>query len=289
MIKSNINLLKKIIPYIPVKRDREDREKGFYHIRTWFGGKLYKIIGIKNALQVKELTVTGNINLSDFYFILQLDNLEILNLKDAIYLGSKQDETKLNQLRRNLVKHKEHLKEIWFPSSMKYVPEGLFHDCMELRRIVLPTCIKSIGNHAFYNSGIKEITIPTSVDSIGTNAFDNCPYLEKVRVEDSKKLLMWEGAQFKNSPSLQEIYLGRNSLFEYALSMNKTLSKLVLGKTVNNLNFDIQHVITMICQMEKPPHISNHISVEKVLVEKNFHLFWLHPLWNQENLCQKSC
>lgn len=288
MIKNNFkNLLKKVLPHI--HKTKENKEKGIYHIRTWFGGQLYKIIGIKNALNVKELTVSGKINMSDFYFILHMDNLEKLNLKDATYLDKTQNETKINQLRRGLVKHKKHLTEIWFPNSMKYVPDGLFQDCRELKRIVLPTCIRSIGNHAFYNSGIKELVIPTSVDSIGPHAFDNCPDLEKVRVEDSKKLLMWEGAQFNNCPSLQEIYLGRNSLFEYALSMNKTLRKLVLGKTVNNLNFDIQHVITMICKMKKPPHISNHISVEKILVEKNFHLFWLHPLWNQENLCQESC
>lgn len=288
MIKVNFKLLfQKIVPHI--NSIKADKEKGIYHINTCIGGKLYKVIGIKNVLQVKELTVSGKINITDFYFILRMDNLEILNLKDATYIVKKQNETKLNQLRRNLVKYKRNLKEVWFPNSMKMVPSGLFQDCKVLQRIVLPNCIKTIGNYAFYNSGIKEIVIPSSVDSIGTHAFDNCPYLEKVRVEDSKKLLMWKGTQFDNCPSLQEIYLGRNSKFEYALTVNTTLDRLVLGKTVNNLNFEIQHIINMVCLMKKPPHKSLHVSAENVLVKNNFNKYWLHPQWQEENLCRKSC
>lgn len=287
MTKGKFNLLKRMIPCI--KTTNEDRERGIYHIKSWFGGKLCKVIGIKNALQVKELTVSGKINLTDFYFILHMDNLEILNLKDATYIGKKQNATKLNQLRRSLVKNKRHLREIWFPDSMRFVPDGLFQDCTTLKYVVLPTHIRTIGDHAFYNCGIEKVVIPASVASVGANAFDNCQNLEKVQVKDSKRLLMWKGTQFNNCPSLQEIYLGRNSIFEYALSMNATLGRLVLGKHINNLNFDIQHVIDMVCLMKKPPHKSQRLSAENVLVEKNFNLFWLHPQWNLENLCRKSC
>lgn len=287
MIKRYLNSLNNIIRAIgkPSKR----QHKGIYHIRTWRGGKLYKIIGIQNVLQVKELTVVGKINMTDLYFILHMDNLEILNLKNATYTNAKQNKEKINQLRRNLVSNKKHLKEVWFPASMKSVPNGLFQDCMNLEHVILPPYIKTIGNYAFCNSGIKEITIPSSVISIESHAFDNCPYLEKIKIEDSNKLLTWKGIQFNNCPSLQEIYLGRNSRFEYALTINTSLNQLILGEYITHLNFDIYEIKNIVCLMKKPPHICNHITAENILVQKNFDQFWLHPQWNQKQLIPMHC
>lgn len=113
MIKSYFNkILKGIITLN--HSTKKNKRKGRYHIKTWFGGRLYKSIGIKNALEVKELTISGKINITDLYFILHMDNLEILNLKNASYSNKKQNEIKINHLRRKLLKDKKHLKEICF-------------------------------------------------------------------------------------------------------------------------------------------------------------------------------
>ena len=217
-----------------------------------------------------------------------MDNLEILNLKNASYSNKKQNEIKINHLRRKLLKDKKHLKEIWFPNSMKSVSEDLFRECINLKHVVLSNNIKVIKNHAFYNSGITELIIPASVVSIEPHAFDNCPYLEKVWVEDSDKLLIWKGTQFKNCPSLHEIYLGRNSKFEYALTINATIDKLILGKNINNLNFDIHEIKELVCLMKKPPYMSHPITAENVLIQKNFDQFWLHPQWSQKQLIKMT-
>lgn len=282
MVKRYFSLLKNIIHAIGITK--KDKAKGVYHIKTWRGGRLHRIIGINNALKVRELTVTGKISVTDLYFIQHMDNLEVLNLRNAIYLRKKQNEARKNRIRRNLVKKKKHLKEIWFPCSMKSVPSELFRDCMELERVILPPSIKIISSHAFSNSGIKELTIPSSVNSIEPYAFDNCRYLEKVQVEDSDRPLKWKGEQFKNCPALHEIYLGRNSNFEYALATNVTLHRLVLGKTINDLNFDIQHTRDLVCLMKRPPHLTHHITAENIFVKKNFEHYWLAPGWNQKKL-----
>lgn len=282
MVKRYFNLLKNIICSIGITK--RSKTNGVYDIRTLQGGRLHKIIGINNVMQVKKLSVTGKINVTDLYFILHMDNLEILDLKNAIYLRKEQNEAEKNRLRRDLVKKKKHLKEISFPSSMKSVPSGLFRNCMELEHVILPNSVKTICSHAFSNSGIREVSIPTSVNTIKPCAFDNCKNLERVKIEDSKNLLKWKGEHFKNCPSLREIYLGRNSPFEYTLITGAPLNKLVLGKDINNLNFDIHNTNELVCLMKHPPHLPNTIAAQNIYIKHNFELYWLHPEWNKRNL-----
>ncbi len=53
-------------------------------------------------------------------------------------------------------------------------------------KTVIPTdgSVISIGNYAFYGSGLTEITIPDSVTSIGSNTFQNCINLTEIIIEN---------------------------------------------------------------------------------------------------------
>ena len=46
----------------------------------------------------------------------------------------------------------------------------------------MPDSLKTIGNHAFYDAGVKELTIPAGVDEIGDNALESDSTLEKVTI-----------------------------------------------------------------------------------------------------------
>lgn len=282
MVKSYFYLLANIIR--SVGGIKKDRTKGIYRITTWKGGQVHKIIGIANALKVKELTVAGKINITDLYFIQHMDNLEILNLQNAIYLRRKKNEAARNRLRRNLVRKKKHLKEIWFPRSMRSVPPEMFKNCTELEHVILPDSVKIICSHAFSHSGIREVTIPASVRSVEPNAFDNCLRLEKIRVADSRHEIRWKGEQFRHCPALHEIYLGRNSMFEYALTTDADIHRLVVGKRVSNLNFDVRHTRDLVCLMKQPPHLGATVKAENFYVKRNFEHYWLHPEWNKKNI-----
>lgn len=87
MVKNYFSLLKRMVSSI--RNTKRNEAKGIYHIKTWKGGRLIKAIGINKVMQVKELKVTGKIDVTDLYFIQHMDNLEVLNLKDAIYLRKK--------------------------------------------------------------------------------------------------------------------------------------------------------------------------------------------------------
>ena len=56
-----------------------------------------------------------------------------------------------------------------------------FYNCTNLREIILPTIINSIGCHAFFGcSSLKKITIPDSVTNIGIAAFAGCTALNEI-------------------------------------------------------------------------------------------------------------
>lgn len=46
----------------------------------------------------------------------------------------------------------------------------------------IPATVKTIGNEAFYGSGITALTIPASVNTIGSSAFASCEALESVTI-----------------------------------------------------------------------------------------------------------
>ena len=53
--------------------------------------------------------------------------------------------------------------------------------CSELKNVIIPENVTSIGNSAFYLcANLTGITIPSSVTSIEDNAFTYCPKLKNV-------------------------------------------------------------------------------------------------------------
>lgn len=54
--------------------------------------------------------------------------------------------------------------------------KGAFHNFTNLKEVVIPNTVTSIGDYAFYNcSNLKSLTIGESVKSIGSNAFNKKP------------------------------------------------------------------------------------------------------------------
>ena len=79
------------------------------------------------------------------------------------------------------------------PSSIKTVnitdatriPGGAFANCSYITKIVLNDGITSIGEYAFYDSGIKDFAIPESVSSIGQYSFYSCTGLIEMFVPNT--------------------------------------------------------------------------------------------------------
>lgn len=128
--------------------------------------------GLKNAItaankdytQVRNLKITGQINVKDFYFMRDsMLRLSALNLKEVRIKGwGKNEENEENM-------------DDQIPNSAFYFIQTV-GGSNSLNRIVLPDTLKSIGSNAFY--GCKYLSgsliIPEGVTEIKRGAFNGC-------------------------------------------------------------------------------------------------------------------
>lgn len=82
---------------------------------------------------------------------------------------------------------------------VKCVSDGLFHNCVNLKEVILPEVCYWVGSRAFFNTKIKNVEIPVDCYSIGEYSFAQCPYLESVDMSNSVVEELLEGAFFNSS------------------------------------------------------------------------------------------
>ncbi|HAB94710.1 MAG TPA: hypothetical protein DCF49_08150 [Lachnospiraceae bacterium] len=57
------------------------------------------------------------------------------------------------------------------PGTVKFIGEQAFNSCTQITKVTFGNRLESIGEAAFFNTGLKKVTIPASVKSLGINAF----------------------------------------------------------------------------------------------------------------------
>lgn len=77
------------------------------------------------------------------------------------------------------------LEEITIPSGVTVLEPKLFYCFLKLKRVNLPTTLKSIGNEAFKYCTIPEIALPEGLECIGNEAFTGCNYLTEIVLPSS--------------------------------------------------------------------------------------------------------
>ena len=83
----------------------------------------------------------------------------------------------------------EEVKDLVIPNSVTSIGDYAFFGSSNLTSITIPNSVTSIGVNAFYNcSGLTEITIPNSVTNIGYGAFSGCSGLTSVKVEEGNSV-----------------------------------------------------------------------------------------------------
>ena len=100
----------------------------------------------------------------------------------------------------------KNLKKVVLPSNLKVLGEGAFTDCTALEEVVLPSTLEEIEWSAFcYCNSLKSILIPASVKIINQTAFYQCYALEEVVFEEGSKLEKLGYECFYNCPKLKTI------------------------------------------------------------------------------------
>ena len=199
----------------------------------------------ENYMPGTEYVVKSNVNLYAVWE--KRDNLRDYEI--YTYLGTLKDKEKVYNLeiidlnpnfdtiRKGLLSHKEinvsvsftkeikkiteqafhncvNLKSIILPQSVTSIEEGAFNGCINLSSINIPNSLKDIGNAAFQSCiSLESMTIPESVISIGLYAFQNCDYLKTLKMLGTEP------------PRTFNMYLPQETIIEVPASAVETYQK----------------------------------------------------------------
>ena len=132
------------------------------------------------------------------------------------------------------------------PSNLYNAP---FQDCSNLKTVVLPETLTSVGGRAFSGcSSITSINLPTSLQTINGYAFYGCG-IEKILDLGSITVI-------GNAVSQTTGVFGRNQLTEVWLPSTLTnIGNLAFGSPTGYGNFDLEFIV---CKATTPPTLANN-------------------------------
>ena len=125
--------------------------------------------------------------------------------------------------------------------GVKSIEANCFSYSSNLKKISIPNSVKTIGESAFYESGIVELIIPDSVNLIEYRAFDNCKNLKTVKIGNGVKNI----ATFFYCENIETIELGCKveklcctesfGIIYSGCKFGKNLKTIVLPKTLKEI------------------------------------------------------
>lgn len=137
---------------------------------------------------ISHLTVTGQINARDIYYInvsMSTDTLILTNADILAYTGAPFYESEMpisypeNEFPTYAFKDNTNIKKIMLPSSIVSIGERAFEGAKLKDHVTIPYQVVSIKNSAFSGcTGINFVSFPNSLKVIGANAFLNCEKIE---------------------------------------------------------------------------------------------------------------
>lgn len=108
-------------------------------------------------------------------------------------------------------------------SNCQVIGNYAFTDCPRLEKLQLPVNMTSIGNRAFWNSGLKQIGIGKGIEFIAEGAFSHCQQLNMITVDSANKIYTSEnGVLFnKNKTELLVCPAAKTGSYEVPNSVKK--------------------------------------------------------------------
>jgi hypothetical protein len=129
------------------------------------------------------------------------------------------------------------------------IPDELFSQLRELKKLTLPESVVRIGSEAFeYCEALEEIYIPDTVMAIGNSAFSNCKRMRNVKLPAQLKCI--KESLFNHCSSLEavSIPLGVTNIERYAFYDCPSLKKISIPDSVAII---ADNAFDKICRIEK--------------------------------------
>ena len=237
------------------------------HVAT--AGTLPNLISESEKYTIEELTLTGELNGTDFRLLRDMagsdylgnltgGNLQKLDLSGiriveggdkyldteeistAGILGNFSYNIQTNKISQYLFCGCPVLQSLILPNSITSIELCAIEHCKNLTLIVIPQSVTSIGGWAFYGcNNLKSITIPASVTSIGMRAFLECRKLEEIIIEEGNS----------NYVSVGGVLFNKNMTTLIQFPQGKTITTYDIPgsvKTINELVFYYCKTLTRI-------------------------------------------
>lgn len=202
-------------------------------------GTLPSLIASSKKYQITNLTVTGNLNGTDILYIREMAGSESRGFST---------DGKLSVLDLSGAKIVEGGECYYmdFKTSLNRIGYYAFYHCSKLASINLGNSVTSIGDYAFYNTGLTSITIPNSVISIGEGAFKGCP-LTAVTIPDGVASIGYYA--FDQCSTLKEYIVTENNTKYCSVEgvlFNKNSTELIAYPNAKSKIYVIPNTVTSI-------------------------------------------
>ena len=149
------------------------------------------------------------------------------------------------------------IKKVVLPSTLKSIGNFAFDGCSKLVEINLPDGLKTIGVRAFYGcKSLKSIEIPDSVESMGANAFQNCNSLTTVTLSSGLKEIPLQA--FVNCSSLTTVTFksGVEVIGSGAFSGCSSLINVTLPESLKEIQSSAFYKCTSLVEITIPSQVN---------------------------------